>query len=153
MFNPPGFKDNCPYCKSPRIEYCGYVLGAMRFYYRCSNCGKYIKYRTPSKQFLIMNLIVFLVIVFAVVPSLFLLSISPLFAILFFFAFVVLCLIIGNRYGRFFFKAFVIEELPDDLLTIQIHEPSYKIRRIVTAILSVVLLAYIAIFIINLLRQ
>ena len=45
MFNPPGSKENCPHCKSSKMEYYGGTPGGFHFYYRCSNCRKYTEWR------------------------------------------------------------------------------------------------------------
>jgi hypothetical protein len=150
MFNPPGFKENCPHCKSSKMEYYGYTLGAFHFYHRCSNCRKYTEYLIPSKKFMIMSLIILLAIVFAIVPSLFIFSISPLSAFLFFLGYIILSLIIGDKYGRHFWEAAAIDNLPDNYWIVDPHD---KIRFTGFAIIIAVLLAYVMIIIVNLVRQ
>ena len=98
--------------------------------------------------------IIFLVMVFAIVPSLFIFSISPLSAFLFFFGFVVLYLIVGYKYGRYFYEEIPIYDIQSGLLII--HAWSKKLRLTIAAVFIVVLvvfLAYVGIFIVNLIRQ
>ena len=154
MFDPPGFKENCPYCKYSKMEYYGFTPGGFHFYYRCSNCRKYAEYYFSSKTFLTTSVIIFLIIVFAIALTLFIWSISHLSAILFFLGFIVLSLMANHKYGRYSYKSIALEDLQTDLWIIR--AASKRSRLVIAAIFFVflvVFLAYIGIFIVNLTRQ
>ncbi len=151
MFNPPGLKEDCPHCKASKMEYYGSILGGFHYYYRCSNCRKYIEYRISSKKFLIMSSIIFVMMVFIIALPLFLLSISSLSAILFFFASLVLFSIFAFKYQRYFFEAIAIEDFQPNLW--MIHALNKKIRLTTIAILIATLFVYVGIFVVNLIRQ
>lgn len=154
MFDPPGFKENCPYCKSSEMEYYGYASGGFHFYYRCSTCRKYTEYHISSKNFLVGSSIIFLMMVFSITLTLLIFNISPLAAMLFFLVSIALFLIVIFKCEDYFFESVVTDDLQVDLLTI--HDPSNKIRLTIIAIyfiLFVLFLAYIGIFILNLVGQ
>jgi hypothetical protein len=151
MFDPLSPKGNCPHCKSSKMEYYGFTFGGLHFYYRYLNCRKYGEYRISLKNFLIMNSIILLMMVFVIALPLFILNVNSLLAILFFLGSVVLFSIVGYKYGWYFFESIALEDLQTDLWII--HAPVKKIRLIIDAILIAVLLAYTGIFILNLIRQ
>jgi len=108
----------------------------------------------PPKKFLIEILIIFFAMVFVIVTSLFIFSISPLSAFLFFLGSIVLYSIVGIKYGRYFYEEIPIYDIQSGLLII--HAWSNKTRLTISAIFIPVLaalLAYIGIFIVNLIRQ
>lgn len=151
MFNPPGFKEKCPHCKSSKMEYYGGTPGGFDCYYRCPNCRKYVEYGISEKHFVIVGLIIFLIMVFVIALILFIFRISPLSAIVFFFGSLILCSIAGYKYGSFYNEAIVIDNLPTDLWII--HRLSKKTGLIIIAIFITALLAYAGIVIVNIIRQ
>ena len=140
MFNPPGFKENCPHCKSSKMEYYGGTPGGFHFYYRCSNCRKYTEYRVSSKNFLIAISILFLMMFFSIALTLFIFSIGPLSAILFFLGSVVLFWIVVFKYERYFYESIALEDLQTDLWII--HAASKKSRLVIAATFIVFLLCF-----------
>jgi hypothetical protein len=151
MFNPPGSKENCSHCKSSKIEYYGGTPGGFSCYYRCLNCRKYVEYNISEKHLLIVGLIISIVMVFVIALTLFIFIISPLSAIVFFFGFLILCSIAGYKYGSFYDKAIVTDNLRTDLWII--HRLSKKTGLIIIAIFITVLLAYVGIVVVNIIRQ
>jgi len=133
------------------MEYLGFTLGDRHFYYRCLKCRKYTEYRISLKDFLIMNSIILLMMVFAIALPLSVLSVNPLLAIVIFLGSVVLFSIVGYKYGWYFCESIALDNLPTDLWII--HAPSKRIRWISATILTAVLLAYAGIVIFNLMRE
>jgi hypothetical protein len=151
MFNLPGSKENCPHCKSSKMEYYGGTPGGFHFYYRCTNCRKYTEYRVSSKKFLIACSILFLMMVFSIALTLFIFSISPILATLFFLGSVVLFWIVDFKYERNFYESIALEDLQTDLWII--HAASKKSRLVIAAtffVLFVAFLAYIGILFLTL---
>jgi hypothetical protein len=151
MIDPASPKGNCPHCKSSEMEYYGSTFGGFHFYYKCIRCQKYIEYRISLKNFLIMSSIIFLVMVFSFVVPLSVLNDNSRLAILFFVGSVVLFSIVGYRYRWCFYESITLEDLQTGLWII--HAPSKKIRLLIVAIFIAALLAYIGIFILNLIRE
>ena len=151
MIDPATRKGNCPDCKSSEMEYYGFTFGGLHYYYKCSRCQKYIEYRITLKNFLIMNSIIFLVMVFTFVVPLSVLHDHPRLAILFFIGSVLLFSIVCYRYRWYFYETIALEDLQTDLWII--HAYRKKIRLLIVAIFIAVLLAYTGIFILNLIRE
>ncbi len=151
MIDPVGHKGNCPHCNSSEMEYYAFTLGGFHFYYKCRRCRKYIEYRITLKNFLIMNSIILLVMVFSfVIPLSVLYDHSKLAMLLFVASFLVFS-IVGYRYRFYFYEAIALEDLQTDLWII--HAYRKKIRLLIGAIFTIVLLAYLGLFILNLIRQ
>jgi hypothetical protein len=88
--------------------------------------------------------------VFSITLTLFIFSISPLTAILFFLGSVVLFWVVVFKYERYFYQSIALEDLQTDLWII--HPASKKSKLVIAAtffVFFVVFLAYIGIFVFN----
>jgi len=151
MIDPASPKENCPHCKSSKLEYYGFTFGGLHVYYKCGRCHKYMEYRITLKNFLIMNSIIWLVMVLSFVVPLSLLHDHFRLAMLFFVGSVVLFSIVGYKYRWYFYESIALEDLQTGLWII--HAYRKKIRLLVIVISIAVLLVYTGIFIFNLIRQ
>ncbi len=98
-----------------------------------------------------MNLIIFLMMIFTIAVPLSVLSVNSRLAIFVFVGSVILFLILGYKYRWYFYESIAVEDLETDIWII--HASSKKVRRAIAAIFIVVLLAYAGIIIHNLIRE
>jgi len=134
------------------MEYYGGTLGYFHWYYKCLDCHKYTEYRISLKNMLIMSFIILLIMVVLAILAISILSLSPLLAIVFFFASTLLYFFIGYRYQWYYgWEKIALEDMPGGLGIFR--APNKRIRLIVLTVFIVAFLGYTIIFIINLLRQ
>ncbi len=151
MFDPAAPKGNCTHCKSSELEYYGSTFGGFHCYYKCLNCQKYTEYRMGLRNFLMMNLIIFLMMIFTIAVPLSVLSVNSRLAIFVFVGSVILFLILGYKYRWYFYESIAVEDLETDIWII--HASNKNVRRAIAAIFIVVLLSYAGIIIHNLIRE
>lgn len=151
MSNPIIPNKNCAHCNSSRMEYYGCTFGGFHFYYKCLDCHKYTEYRISLKNMLVISFIILLSMAFITILAISILLLSPLLAIVFFFASIILYLLIVYRYRWYGWEKIALKHIPSDSGILR--APNKRIRFIILAFFIVAFLGYTTVFIINLLRQ
>ncbi len=144
-------KRSCPHCGSPKLRYCGYSLSTIYTYFECQECHKYTEYRFTSIAQIIAYLTLVPIFIILVVGTA-LVTTSRHLALLFLISSALLSTFILLKYGWAGQEVTALNKLPsDDRIIIPL--PKSKTCFIISLIFPSVLLAYIAIFIFNMVRQ
>ena len=105
----------CSHCNSSEMEYYGFIIGGLHYYFMCQQCHNFTEYRLSIKNMLIIYSLVLAAMIFILGVALLLLDTNPSMSFLFFLASVIFYSVIAYKYRWQGFEKIALSHLPDDI--------------------------------------